>query len=264
MSSTSSRSPSQFADKINLCLQTPGCLAFWSFDKSLHSLGPHSYELREISPSWEWVQAGVFGDHCVRIKPGGGFRIPRSELGDLNIHGPDAAVTVCAWIKRESTSFWQALAGVWDESRSKRQYYLFLNARSRTLNGTTRREACENRLHGHISDVGGPTPGLECCVTYATGATEVPMDTWCLAAMSYEKGTIRVYFDGRLDACDESNPFDGPARIFDGGREGADFTVGTNSVRREWSNPFGGLFGGLAVYNRALKDEELQKLASGL
>lgn len=235
-----------------------GCVAFWDFNRTLASRGGSALNLREISGEWEWADGGIFGASCVRIHPGGGFIIPRQEIGALDIHGADCELSVCVWFLRESPDPWQALAGVWDESRGKRQYYLFLNARSRTLNGTTTRVECSNRIHGHISDVGGPTPGLPCCVTYASGATEIPMQRWTMAAMTYKQGTVRVYVNGELDACPESNPFDGPASVFDGGRDGADFSIGTNSVRGTWSNLFGGLIGGVAVFRRALSDGEMR------
>ncbi|MCC5850733.1 MAG: LamG domain-containing protein [Verrucomicrobia bacterium] len=226
----------------------------------LDSPATGSFELEPLSEKWEWVADGVWGDHGLRILPGGGFRIPRAQIGALDIHGPNAEVSVCAWIKRESDSPWQALAGVWDESRAKRQYFLFLNARSRTLSESTLRVPCQNRIHGHVSDIGGATPGLECCVTYATGAKEIPLQRWVFVAMTFAKGESRVFVDGRLDKCPESNPFQTSPQLFDGGKDGADFTVGMNSVRQQWSNPFGGTLGGLAVYRRALKAEELQTL----
>jgi len=237
-----------------------GCVAFWDFDRTLQSRGDATLDLREISNTWEWVRDGIFGTTCARIHPGGGFYIPRREIADLDIYGPHCELSVCVWFLRESPDPWQALAGVWDESHRKRQYYLFLNARSRTLNGTTVRVECANRVHGHVSDVGGPTSDLACCVTYASGATEVPLRRWTMAAMTYKEAMVRVYVNGVLDACEESNPFDAPASIFDGGREGADFTIGTNSVRGGWSNHFGGLVGGVAVFCRALTDREILKI----
>ena len=239
----------------------PDCAAWWDFDQTLVSRDPGAFVLEPLSDKWEWVADGVWGGYGLRILPGGGFRIPRARIGALDIHGPDAAGSVCAWIKRESDTPWQAIAGVWDESRAKRQYFLFLNARMHTLQGTTTRVPCQNRIHGHVSNVGGATPGLHCCVTYATGATEIPPGKWTFVAMTFGGGTSRVFVNGRLDACPESNPFQTSPRIFDGGKDGADFTVGMNSVRQTWSNPFGGILGGLAVYRRALSADEIARLA---
>jgi hypothetical protein len=81
-------------------------------------------------------------------------------------------------------------------------------------------------------------------------------------AMTFSGGAARVFVNGHLDTCPESNPFPVAPHLFDGGTDGADFTVGTNSVRHQWSNPFGGILGGLAVYRRALTETELTSLAN--
>jgi len=239
----------------------PGCLAFWNFDGNFRDQIDPKRSLESSGSGWEWVKNGVFGDQALRVRPGTGFILPRKQLGGLDIHGPGAVGTVCAWIYRESEDPWQALAGVWDESRAQRQYYLFLNARSRTLSGTTDRVACQNRVHGHVSDVGGPTLGLNCCVTYASGGSEIPLGRWAFVAMAFSGGTVRIHVNGALDTCPESNPFPVRDVIFDGGRDGADFTVAANSVRGVLDNFYGGLLGGVAVYGRALAETELISLA---
>lgn len=53
-----------------------------------------------------------------------------------------------------------------------------------------------NRIHGHVSAIGGPTPGDEFCITYSSGATEVPMEGWQCLAMSDDGKTSRVYVKG--------------------------------------------------------------------
>ena len=80
-------------------------------------------------------------------------------------HAQLARITVVAWLKRESASLWQAVAGVWNESQGERQYCLFLNAASRTDARTMTREKCRDLAHGHVSDVGGKTDGAEACIT---------------------------------------------------------------------------------------------------
>jgi hypothetical protein len=240
----------------------PGCLAFWDFNRTLLSVQGGDLRLEPEHPNPEWVSGGIFGEACLRIGPKGSLRIPRAKLGPLNIFGPGAEVSLCVWLFRESDELWQALAGVWDESRSKRQYGMFLNARTRSESGSPERVPCANRIHGHISDVGGPTRGNNCCITYASGGSEIPMGTWVAAGMTAGPDGIRVYVDGRLDVCDRSNPFPMPGPIFDGEEDGADFTVGANSVRGGLDNRFGGRIGGLAVYNRALSAEEMRNLLS--
>src|SRR5690606_9895019 len=96
----------------------------------------------------------------------------------LNIHGAAAQVSVVAWIKWNSLRRCQAVAGMWDESRRKRQYCLFLN-----LSG--RYDSLQN-VHGHVSAVGGPTPGDKYCVTYSTGKSIIPQQQWTQIAMTYD------------------------------------------------------------------------------
>jgi len=117
-----------------------------------------------------------------------------------------------------------------------------------------------NRIHGHVSAIGGPTPGDEFCITYSSGATEVPMEGWQCLTMSDDGKTSRVYVNGKLDSFEHYNPFPYPDGLFDGGADGADFTVGAVHRGGEWGNFFGGDIGGLAEFSRALSEEEMAGL----
>lgn len=143
-----------------------------------------------------------------------------------------------------------AIAGVWDETRKKRQYCLFLNAPRGTRADEMVRYPLANRIHGHVSAIGGPTPGNAFCITYSSGATEIPLREWRCLAMTYDGKASRVYVDGRLDAMEQYNPFPYPDGLFKGGPDGADFTVGAVHRSNEWGNFFGGKIGGLAVFRR--------------
>lgn len=232
-------------------------MACWSFDHTLAGKYPAMPTLQWSSGEPEWVADGVWGGFGLRVKAGEYGFIPRDELGALNVYGPRAQVTVVAWVKRLSAEPWQFIAGVWDESRSKRQYGLFLNARGYTDRATMRRQPCADRLHGHISNVGGPTEGGVCCITYASGRTPLPLEEWLMLAMTYDGTAIRLYVNGRLDAWDGANPFCFDGGIFDGGQDGAPFTVGANSVAGEMGNAFDGIMGGLAVFDTALSESDL-------
>jgi len=246
-------------------LQVPGLVAFWDFQEPAGqprvSKGSDPLELQEREGSIKRVAGGVFGPYAAQIRKGQYFIIQRPEIGALNIHGPDAQVTVVAWIRREEKSHWQAIAGVWDETRGKRQYCLFLNAPRGTKGSEMKRYPLNNRIHGHVSNIGGPTPGEKYCITYSSGATEIPLQKWTCIAMSYDGATSRVYVNGKLDALDDYNPFPAPGGLFDGKSEGSPFTVGAVHRSNEWGNFFGGEIGGLAVFNRALSDAELEQLA---
>lgn len=205
---------------------------------------------------------GLFGEFSLSVQQGQWLRIPRDKLGPLDIHGPEAQVTLIAWVKREADTYWQSVAGVWNESHSGRQYMLFLNARAATDSRTLDRVNCKNRIHGHISALGSKTPGHEVWKQYASGASEVPKGRWHMLAMSYDAKHIRLYLDGKLDAWEHFNPFPYDEGIFDGGEKGSEFTVGANHVREVANNnPFGGKIAGLAVFDRALGEDELAALA---
>ncbi len=247
--------------------QMPGLVAFWDFQEpagqprvARAGAGAGELALTERKGPIEPTAGGVFGPHSARIKRGQWFIIERPRIGALNIHGKDAAVTVAAWVLREDKASWQAVAGVWDETRKKRQYCLFLNAPRGTKADEMVRYPLANRIHGHVSAIGGPTPGEKFCITYSSGATEIPFKQWVCLAMRYDGKESRVYVNGRLDALEQYNPFPYADGLFDGGEDGADFTVGAVHRGGEWGNFFGGKIGGLAVFARALEVEELAVL----
>ena len=83
---------------------------------------------------------------------------------------------------------------------------------------------------------------------------------------AYDGKEIRVYVNGVLDGLPGCNPFRFDRGIFHGGPEGADFTVAYRPNRQ--ADPedepvrsrFTGLIGGLAVYRRALTEQERASL----
>lgn len=66
-------------------------------------------------------------------------------------------MTVVAWIKRDVKQYSQceAVAGMWDETRKKRQYCLFLDLR---IWGSSQQAG------GHVSGTGGATEGYKYCM----------------------------------------------------------------------------------------------------
>jgi len=250
---------------LPLAFESEGLVAFWDFQETsgkprLSKGGTATLSLEEKGGAIERAEGGVFGRHAARLQPGQWFQIDRDKIGPLDIHGKDAAVTVIAWTYRETSTPWQAIAGVWDETRKKRQYCLFLNAPVATRSDEMKRYPAANRIHGHVSSVGGGTPGHPVCITYSSGATEIGMGAWHCVAMTYDGANSTVYVDGRLDSWELRNPFRYDEGLFDGGSDGADFTVGAVHRSNQWGNFFGGRIGGLAVFNRALSESEIKKL----
>ncbi|RBP46072.1 concanavalin A-like lectin/glucanase superfamily protein [Roseimicrobium gellanilyticum] len=258
--------PARPADSATV-LAIPNLVAFWDFQEIAGQAraskgGDHAYALQEMQGPVAQVEDGVFGPYAARIKRGQWLMVPRKDMGALDIHGKDAQVTVVAWVKRGDKASWQAIGGVWDETRKKRQYCLFLNAPRGTKADEMKRYPLANRIHGHVSAVGGPTPGDEFCITYSSGATEIPFNSWQCLAMSYDGKASRVFVNGKLDSLEQYNPFPYPDGLFDGGADGADFTVGAVHRGGSWGNFFDGRMGGLAIFNRALSEDELAKLAA--
>lgn len=239
-------------------LEVSDLISFWDFQeeggRDRIAKGAERYRLREMEGMIEREGEGVFGPYSARIKPGQWFNLPREDCPSLNIHGSDAQVTVVAWIKWNHDQRCQAVAGMWNETRKKRQYALFLN-----LSG--RYDSYRN-VHGHVSSVGGPTPGDRYCITYSTGGTTIPFDQWKCIAMSYDGEYSRVYLNGQLDHREYYNPYAYPAGLFDGGEDGSDFTVGSVHAGGRMNNFYGGLIGGIAVYNRALSAQELKDIGA--
>lgn len=193
------------------------------------------------------------------FRDGNWLSIPRDRLKDLNIQGDKATLTVLALVKKQSEKDWQAIAGVWDESRSKRQYYMFLNASSKTHQDEMKRYPSQGRLHGHISSSGGKTPNEVAWISYASSKDPVVSQTWEWIAMTYNGKKIKVFVGGELQKDPQTNPFKYPEGVFDGGNDGAEFTVGANSVSNKMTNQFIGRMAYLAVFNEALTAKEIKK-----
>lgn len=252
------------AEKV---LKTPDLVAFWDFQEAageprMSKGGATVFALQEKKGPVERADGGVFGPHAAEIAYGQRFQIDRKDVGALDIHGKDAQVSVVAWVMRKDPRVWQAIAGVWDETRKKRRSCLFIYASTATRADEMKRYPVKNRVHGHVSAVGGPTPGQEYCITYSSGATEIPMAQWQCIAMSYDGSASKVFVNGKLDSWEFRNPFPYEDGLFDGGADGGDFTVGAVHRGGSWGNFFGGRIGGLAVFKRALTDAEMLEMAA--
>ncbi|HEV7350296.1 LamG-like jellyroll fold domain-containing protein [Telluribacter sp.] len=255
-------------------LSIPNLICFWDFQKNpkgqvnLTSKGPYAYTLKEMNGPIALNAEGIFGPSSLEIVRGQWLRIKREDCPALNIHGKKE-VSIVAWIKRKANVRWQYIAGVWDERHEKRQYALFTGGHMQTDYTTLTRTAAENQIHGYVSDVGGPTPDRPWAFSYATGKQKLEEDVWHMVAFTYDHKQIKVYADGELDTNGNYNPFLWDKPIFDGGDQGADFTVAQRDVHSWPSFPegmpgnkvgFGGVLGGLAVYGRALTSQEIQKI----
>ena len=256
----------------NPILAIPNLICFWDFQKdaigkvNLTSKGTYAYTLREMNGPIAVAKDGIFGPASLEINRGQWLRIKREDCPALNIYG-DKEVSVVAWIKRRADVNWQYIAGVWDERNEKRQYALFTSGHKQTDYTTLTRTDAKHQAHGYVSDVGGPTKDRPWAFSYATGRQKVEEDVWCMIAFTYDHEQLKVYFNGDLDANGNYNPFLWDKPIFDGGEQGGDFTVAQRDVHSWPDYPhgmptnkvgFGGQLGGLGVFGRALRAEEIR------
>jgi len=255
-------------------LDVPDLICFWDFQEETgtprHSKGLKDYPLVEFQGPIERIAGGIWGQYSARIDRGQWLRIPRKDCPALDIHGEGAQFTVLAWIKRASDCHWQFIAGMWDEADAQRQYALFTSGSRKNNWRTFTRTPAAHQAHSYISAEGGGTPGKGVCYSYGTGATVLAKDRWYFLAATYDQRDMRVYVDGKLDVLENYNPFHYPDKpIFDGGADGADFTVAQRAVPAWHGYPdtkihqavgFEGVIGGLAVYDRALTPDEIQRI----
>lgn len=253
---------------ISSPLDIPNLLCFWDFQTDLTSHGPHAYTFEEMNGPVQSVENGVFGPRALQFELGQWLRIRRADCPALDIHGAREA-SIAAWVQRRSDHHWQYIAGVWDEGAAARQYALFTCGHKQSHATDLSRTDADNRAHGYVSEVGGATPDCRWCFSYATGGQSLEKNRWHFLVFTYDLNAIRVYVNGELDPNGDCNPFPWDKPIFDGGIGGADFTVAQRNVRSWPDYPrgragnrtgFDGLLGGVAVFDRALKAEEIGAL----
>lgn len=240
-------------------LRLPGLCSLWTFQEETGALrraiGRYDYTLRDGGDAVKRVKVtgAPFGTYAAELTHGNWLQIPRQECPGLNLCGPAAQVSVVAWIQRFRKPEVQCefIAGMWNETQKKRQYGLFLDLRIH--------QAGDN-VCGHVSSSGGPTPGYPWCMDAAIGAGYIGYFDWHCVAFTYNGAMVSAWLDGRLESRVGFNPFAYPHGIYDGGEQGADFTVGAVHRGGEMGNWFVGRIGGLAVFSRALEASELQTL----
>ncbi len=263
----------QESKKTTKILSTRGLVAVWDFSEepgqSRKSLDKNAYALKEMNGSIARISDGPLSGYSAEFNGNGYLSLAHEETGSLNIFGKNQAITVVAWIKwtGEQTGF---IGGMWNEYQDggKRQYGLFVSLPH--YNG-------KNQVCGHISQTGKPTPPFPYSIDYSASAQEVYPNHWACIAFTYDGKYIRSFLNGIFQKREpeliqntkgfegypnglvqSKNPYYFPYYI---GNNGSDFTVGAVLLKRGMGNFFKGQIGGLAVFNRALKESELKRLA---
>jgi len=258
--------------KISLLKQTPGLVAFWDFKesegKARKAFGVSNFPLKENDGKVPRVNEGPISGYAAQFGNGAYLSLPNDKTGDLNIYGENQGVTVMAWVKWEgNTGF---VGGMWNEYQDggKRQYGLFVSLPY--YNGA-------DQVCGHISKTGKPTPPFPYSIDYSASKQKVTKNEWQCIAFTYDGEFIKSFLNGGFEKrepelIDHTKGFEGipdglvhsknPYYFPDGmGNNGSDFTVGAVLLKSGMGNFFHGLIGGLAVFNRALSEEEVKALS---
>lgn len=277
----------------------PGLVAFWTFGEEagqprVSTATPQKHALEEVHGPIERVEGGPFSGYSARLNGKQWLQIEHEKLGDLNIAGPTAQVSMFAVVYIDDVERSRTIAGIWNEGKGAhddtgtRQYAMLVHM---PAYGGAR------RLTPHISAEGGVTrrndgTALPWNADYASPVSEIPERRWVTLGFTYDGQYIRAYQDGVLeprkldpekdrrtdryftkegpDGSDRGmNPYYHGRGIFKYDPEKhaktkmppSPFTVGARHAEGQMLiDAFRGQFGGLAVFNRALSDEEMKKL----
>ncbi len=290
---------SAFGGDASVIENTPGLVAFWTFGEEAGqarvSQGTkEKHPLLEVGGAVARVAGGPFSGYVAELDGKQYWQIKRADLGDLDISGADAQVSMFAVVFVENLKKSKTIAGIWSEGKGAnddtgtRQYALLMNMP--TYGGL-------RQLTPHVSSEGGVTrradgSAFPWCADYAASKSEVPEGQWCTLGFTYDAKYLRAYINGvceqrALDAVKDkrTDPYftkEGPEGKDRGmnpyyhGRgifrydpalhektkiAPSDFTVGSRmAVGSLTGEATKGKFGGLAVFNRALSEAEMKKL----
>ena len=276
-----------------------GLVAFWTFAEPagaprLSRGTRQAHALLEVGGPIERVAGGAFSGYSARLNGQQYFQINHADLGDLNICGPEAQVSLFAAVYIDDVERSRTIAGIWSEGKGAhddtgtRQWALLAHM---PMYGGHR------RLTPHVSSEGGVTrradgSALPWCADYATSASELPEKQWCTVGFTYDSKYLRAYVNGvmeprTLDPRRDNR--DDPYFLTEspGGRDRgmnpyyhgrgifrydptlhattkiapSDFIVGARYAEGAMLiDAFRGRFAGLAVFNRALSDAEMKSL----
>ena len=260
------------SEKISKLKETTGLIALWDFKekegKDRKAFGLNNFPLKEKNGKIPRVNEGPLSGYSAEFGNKAFLSIDNNKTGKLNIYGKGQGVTVIAWIKWEgNTGF---VGGMWNEYQDggKRQYGLFVSLPY--YNGA-------DQVCGHISKTGRPTPPFPYSMDYSASRQHVDKNEWQCIAFTYDGEYIKSFLNGEFlerepELIEHTKGFEGypdgliqsknPYYFPDGmGNNGSDFTVGAVLLKNGMGNFYHGLIGGLAVFNRALTENEIRELS---
>lgn len=258
-------------EPIRVLAEKSGLVALWDFKEAAgnerKAIGRGSFPLKEMNGPILRTEEGPLSGFSAVFKEEAFMAIPHVNTGALNIHGKMQGITVMAWVKWQGkTGF---VGGMWNEytDGGKRQYGLFVDLPH--YNGA-------NQVCGHVSASGGATPPFPYSCDYSASKQELDRNNWHFIAFTYNGQYIKSYLDGEFKERDpepikntkgfpglpeglvhSKNPYYFPDGL---GDNGSDFTVGAVVLQRGMGNFFNGLIGGLAIFDRALDETEMQEV----
>lgn len=263
---------SESPETISKLKKTKGLVALWDFkEKEGHkrkAVGLGKFPLKEENGTLPRISEGPLSGFSAQFGNKAFLKIENEKTATLNIFGKEQGVTVIAWVKWEgNTGF---VGGMWNEYQDggKRQYGLFVSLPH--YNGA-------DQVCGHISKTGKPTPPFPYSIDYSASKQVVAKNKWQCVAFTYDGEYIKSFLNGLFQSREKelinhTKGFEGypdgllqsknPYYFPDGmGNNGSDFTVGAVLLKSGMGNFYKGLIGGLAVFNRALTDDEIRELS---
>lgn len=260
------------AAQVSEMVRHANLVAFWDFDERsdsgwMSTGGKESFCLKSIG-NIPHVNEGPLSGSAIELDGRSAYlTLPHSLSGGLNVQTNQ--VTVIAWVKWEGGIGF--VAGKWNEydSGGRRQYGLFVSLPH--YNGG-------DQVCGHISKMGGPTDPFPYSIDYSASKRRVPKGGWACVAFTYDGMYIKSYLNGVFEAREpewiehtagflkdkpqgiiqQKNPYFYPYGI---GNNRSDFTVGAVELKSGMGNFFKGQVGGIAVFDVALSEEEMARLA---
>ena len=238
-------------------------VAFWDFSEAdppyLSKKGIAKFPLvNGLRSTVTTVTEGPFGKAAAFDGSTDFLIIPATSVGGLNLSQFGNECTVIAWVKRESDST-GFIGGMWqeDDNDPRRQYGLFVDL---PVYGG------DDRVCGHISKTGGSTKGYKYSCDYSSTCRFIRnTGEYRCIAMTYDGSKIISYLDGMRDSYtgfkdEKGNVHDkNPYTFIEGLNNNtvSDFTVGAVKLTGGYSNWFQGKIGGLAVFKKALTNEQI-------